>query len=121
MISTTAELLFRTVFSVSQLSVYGAVSDWCEELAQQISDHSSSSTERPVPEMDDESESRVSPNVVSILTNPHSINVPAQGDLLRSHSKTFETLPEDVRVSKARKDAGFMIKQFSWTLFHDNP
>ena len=29
--STTATLLFRTIISVNQLSVYGAVSDWCEE------------------------------------------------------------------------------------------
>ena len=63
--STTAEL-FRIIMSVNQLSVYGAVSDWCEELAQQISDHSSFSTVRPLPEMNDESESRISPNEVSI-------------------------------------------------------
>ena len=55
------------------------------------------------------------PTFVSIWTNPLSINVPVQGDLLRSHSKRFETLPEDIRVSKASEDAGFMIKQFSWT------
>ena len=29
--STTAELLFRVIISVNQLSIYGAVSDWCEE------------------------------------------------------------------------------------------
>ena len=34
--STTAELLFRIMISVNQLSVYGAASDWCEEFAQQI-------------------------------------------------------------------------------------
>ena len=38
--STTAELLFRIIFSVNQLSIYGAISDWCEESAEQISDHS---------------------------------------------------------------------------------
>ena len=42
--SSTAELPFRTIISVNQLSVYGAISDWCEELAQQMSDHSFSST-----------------------------------------------------------------------------
>ena len=36
---SNAELLFRTITSVNQLSAYGAISDWCEELAQQISDH----------------------------------------------------------------------------------
>ena len=44
---STAELWFRTILSVNQLSVYGAISDWCEGLAQQISDHSLCSTEKP--------------------------------------------------------------------------
>ena len=51
--STTAELLFRTIISVNQLSVYGATSAWCEELAQQISDHSFSSAVKPVANMHD--------------------------------------------------------------------
>ena len=39
--STTAELLFREMISVNLLSVHVAISDWCAELAQQISVHSS--------------------------------------------------------------------------------
>ena len=66
----TAELLFRIIISVNQLSVYGAISDRCEELAQLISDHSSSSAGGPVAELSDDSESRIAPNVVSILPNP---------------------------------------------------
>ena len=66
--SSTAELLFRIIISVNQVRVYRAVADWCEELAQQISDHSFASTERPKADMNDESESRISPNVVSIST-----------------------------------------------------
>ena len=91
-----------------QLRVYGAISDWCAELAQQISDHSFYSTGRPAANMSDESECRASPNVVSILTNPPWTNVPVQGDLLRSHHKRFETLPEDIRVMKAGENAIFM-------------
>ena len=49
-----AELLFRTVISVSQLSVYGAMTDWCEELAQHISDHSFAGTEKPVAKMNEQ-------------------------------------------------------------------
>ena len=54
---------------------------------------------------DDESESRMSPNVVSILTNPLWIHVLAQGHLLRRHNRKFENLPEDIRVSEAGEDA----------------
>ena len=82
----------------------------CEELAQQFSDHSSSSTGKPVAEMNDESESRMSPNVESILTNPPSISIPVQGDLLRRHNKIFEILPEDIRASRAGEGAGFQRK-----------
>ena len=45
---SNAELLFRTMIYVSQLSVFGAIADWCGELAQQISDHAFSSTGKPV-------------------------------------------------------------------------
>ena len=31
-----AELLFRTVHSANQLSIYGAAANWCDELTQQI-------------------------------------------------------------------------------------
>ena len=101
-------LLFRIIISVNQLSVYGAISDWCEELAQYLSDPHSTSTRILVAELNDESESRVAPNVVSILTNPLWINVPVQGDSLRRHNERFEHLPEDIRISKASEDAGFM-------------
>ena len=62
--------------------------------------------------MNDESESGISSSVVSLLTNPFffSTNVLVQGDLLRSHDKRFENLPEDIRVNKASEDAGFMRK-----------
>ena len=93
---TTAELLFRIIVSVNQLSVYGTVSNWCEDRAQHTSDPHSASTRTPVAELNDESESRVAPNVVPILTNPPMINVPAQGNLVQQHKdsktcqKTFE-------------------------------
>ena len=43
--------------SINSFSVYGAVADWCEELAQQISDHSSTGTGNPLAKANDESES----------------------------------------------------------------
>ena len=47
----TAELLLLTVVSVSQLSIYGAVADWCQELTQRAEAHPTQSTRRPVAEM----------------------------------------------------------------------
>ena len=112
-----AELFFffGTIISVNQLSVYGAISDWCEELAQQISGHSFSSTRKPVAKLNEQLDCRLSPEVVSITTNPLAINVPAQGNLLRSQSERFETLPEDVRVIQSC-ETGFMrfLLDVSW-------
>ena len=34
--SSNAELLFRTIHSANQVSIYGAVASWCEDLAQRI-------------------------------------------------------------------------------------
>ena len=60
--------------------------------------------------MNEQSDRRLSPEVVPILTNPLSTNVPAQGNLLRSHSERFETLPEDRRMIRASETAGLMRK-----------
>ena len=60
----TAELLLRTIISVNHFSIHGAVADRCEELAQQLSDHSSCSTGNLVAKMKKDSESKVAPTVV---------------------------------------------------------
>ena len=54
-----------------------------------------------------ETESKVAPTFVSILTKSPFDQFPAQGNLVQQHRK-IETLPEDVRVSKASGHAGFM-------------
>ena len=43
----TADLLLRTFFSVDQLSIYGAVADWCDELTQRAEARPSLSSGRP--------------------------------------------------------------------------
>ena len=102
---TTAELLFRTLISINRLGIYGAVADWCTELALQISDHSSSSTRKLV-NLGIKGRTHCCAN----WTNSPLINVPAQGNLLRQHKERFGNLPEDNRVSKAGDDAGLIRK-----------
>ena len=50
-----AELLFRTFISANQLIIHGAISDWCEEVAQRVSDRSFSNTRKPVANMNEQS------------------------------------------------------------------
>ena len=71
---SNAELLFRTIFSVNRLSVYGAIADWCGEVAQQISDRAFSSTGKLVAQMNEQLNCRLSPEVVSVMTKPSEIN-----------------------------------------------
>ena len=47
---------------------------------------------------------------MSILTSSLLINDPIQGNLVRQHNQRFEHLPDDIRVSTAGEDAGFMRK-----------
>ena len=46
--SSNTELLFRTTHSANQPSIYGAVSSWCEELAQWIPGQNELTVERSV-------------------------------------------------------------------------
>ena len=56
---TTAELLLRIIVSVNQLSIYGVIADWCQNLAQRIAAHSSLSTGYPVANVDNDPASQV--------------------------------------------------------------
>ena len=55
----TAELLLRIIFSVSQLIIYGAIADWCQELAQRVEAHSPQSTGTLVAKGDNDPASQV--------------------------------------------------------------
>ena len=44
--TSNAELLCRTIYSANQLSIYGAVADWCDALAQHLTGQSFSSIEK---------------------------------------------------------------------------
>ena len=105
-----AELLFRTLTSVNQLSVYGATAHWCGELALQIFDHAFFSTGTALAQVNEQLDCRLPPEVLSVKTTPLGIDVPAQGNLLRGHSERFENLPEDTRVIQMSNTAGYMRK-----------
>ena len=106
----TAKLLLRITISVSQLSIYGAVADRSEKLAQQISSHSSTGTWIPVVKMNNVSESIVASADVSILIRSSMINVPAQGNSMQQRGKIPKNLLEYFPVSEASDDTGFIGK-----------
>ena len=101
----TLEVVLRTIISVNQLSVYGAVADMCDELASRISD-CSESTGRLVDE--DKSETMVVPTDLSTTTKPLLTNETVQGDLLREYERQFANLPDDIKLIRLCSDAGFV-------------
>ena len=79
----TIETVFRTIISVNQLSIYGAVSDLCEECKT-----CHVRTGRPV---------------VAGQSDPlfvPSVNDPAQEDLLQKYQERVERLSQQNRVIK---------------------
>ena len=74
------ETVFRTIISVNQLSVYGAVSDLCEE-------YSSCQTRTGRPVVAEQSDPLFAPADLLIMTPTPSIEILAQENLLQKHKE----------------------------------
>ena len=97
----TIKTVFRTIISVSQLSMYGVVSDLCEEYkACHVR------TVRPV--MGGLSDPLFVPTSSLMKTPTPSTDDPAQEDLLQKYQERVERLSQQNRVIKICTDAGFL-------------
>ena len=97
----TIETVFRTIISVNQLSIYGAVSDLCEEYkACHVR------TGRPV--LAGQSDPLFVPTSLLMKTPTPSTDDPAQEDLLQKYQERVERLSQQNRVIKICTDAGFL-------------
>ena len=81
----TIETVFRTIISVSQLSIYGAVSDLCDEYSK-----CQARTGRPV--LGGQYDPLIEPASLLMTTPTSSTEVPAQEDLLQKYKERVETL-----------------------------
>ena len=94
----TVELILRTVISVSQLSIYGAVADWCNELDPNYAES-------------EIFESLVIPTEsANAIATSQSSTSSAQGNLLQDYFEKFAELLGDQKLSKLCRDAGFLKK-----------
>ena len=96
----TIETVLRTIISVNQLSIYGAVSDLCEECKT-----CHVRTGRPV--VAGESDPLFVPSVMKTHT-PLTDDLAQEEDLLRRYRERIEKLSQQDRVSKLCSDAGFL-------------
>ena len=87
----TAAVVLRTITSVNQLSVYGAVTDMCDELAWRISGCSESTGNLCA---QNNSETMVMPIELSTTNNTRRTNETVQGNLLRDYERKFANLPD---------------------------
>ena len=108
----TIETVFRTIISVNKLSIFGAVSEKCEE-CESFHDR----TGKPV--VGGQSSSSFVPSVIKT-------NVPLNNDdhahkdlLLQRYGERIEKLLQQDRLSKFCMDAGFPECCWNRTVFHD--
>ena len=95
------ETVFRTIISVNQLSIYGAVSDVCEE-------YSTCQTRTGRPVLAEQSVPFFAPADLLIMTPTPSIEILAQENLLQKHKERVEKLPQPDQLIKVCTDAGFL-------------
>ena len=92
------ELLFRTIVSANQLSIYGAVADRCEEFIPSFAN-----TRRPIAMEKSESFADLLKTQRPLLTNEQ-----AHWDMLQNHKERVENLPNDEQLIKLCTDEGFI-------------
>ena len=95
------ETVFRTIISVNQLSMHGAVSDLCEE-------YSSCQTRTGRLVLAEQSDPLFAPADLLIMTPTPSIEIPEQENLLQKHKERVEKLSQPDQLIKNCTDAGFL-------------
>ena len=96
----TIETVFRTIISVNQLSLYGAVADMCDECKSCLV-----RTGRPV--LVGQSDPLFGPTSVMKTSTPLTDDH-AQEDLLQKYQERVDKLSQQNRVIKFCSDAGFL-------------
>ena len=95
------KLFFRTIISVHRLSIYGAVSDLCEEYGS-----CRTKTERLV--VAEQSDPHFASADLLVTTRTPSIEIHAQENLLHKHKERVETLPQPDQLLQICTHAGFL-------------
>ena len=94
-------LFFAQLFLSNQLSIYGAVSDVCEE-------HGTCQTRTGGPVLAGQLDPLFEPAKLLIMTPRPSIEILAQENLLQNYKERVERLSQQDRVMKICIDAGFL-------------
>ena len=99
------EISHRTIHSANQLSVYGAVTSWCEEFGLKPDETS----EMLKKTESDQILKEVRPQEVNSLVQAPGNDEPAFGNRLRKCIQNFETLEKEIQFTRVCENA---------TIFH---
>ena len=97
----TIETVFHTIISVNQVSIYGAVSDVCEE-------YSTCQTSMVRPVLAEQSDPLFAPANFLIMTPRPSIEILTQENVMQKYKERVERLPQPDHLIKTCTDAGFL-------------
>ena len=112
---SNAELSFRTIHPANQLSIDGAVVDWCEELAQQIPGQFFSSPEKSIAKVAQQLYRKLEPEEVNTLVQALEAR-----DRLRDHHEKFENSSKQIKESQTCESAGIIKKVAVGKYFRKN-
>ena len=108
----TITTVFRTITSVNQLSLYGAVAEMCEEYE---SYHDRTGT----PVVGGQSSSSFVPGVIKTNVPLNNDDLAHKEFLLQRYKERIEKLSQQDRLSKFCTGAGFLTIVEFGTVFHD--
>ena len=94
---TTIQVVLRTIISVNELSVYGAVADMCDELACRISGSSESTGELVA---QNNLETMVMPTELSTTNKTPRTNEKVRRNLLHHYERKLANLPDHLQMIK---------------------
>ena len=104
------ELLFQIIHSVNQLSIYGAVTNWCEQFGLTEEENGK---EMPKESVTKDVLTCVKSQEVKLLVSPAK---PASGNSMQENIHDFESLDEMIQFTKVCELALFEHRVTAWRL-----
>ena len=104
--TSNTELLFRTIHSANKLSVYGAVSHWCEEFGRTPHEKEDTSDKFASKE-NEEILKMLNPQEVNSLVRTPRNGSPASENGLRESLRNFESLSKTNQFTRICENASF--------------
>ena len=117
-VSSNTEPLFRIIHSVNQLSMYGAVSNWCEEIGLIADEKGQERILEKGESVNKETPKSVNSQKVNSLVSSARL---ALGNRLRENTQDFESLSETNQFTKVCELASFWKRVSAGMSFKNKP